>query len=614
MLRQLFLLLLPSLMIMWGAIGGTYPSLGSIIVLYGLSLIGLVSEALLAKNRKTGVSPLLHFLPLCVLIWTSQLLLTQGPSMTSGQFGGPFVSNSDRADVDTRGKDLRPVLGGGKEAEADKEDDMRGDAASAPRTGRDLRPVHIDDGVFGGVLPDETESGQGRKMQTISVVLPCAEERQNALETVERFCHRTPADNLHEIIVVDDGSNPPLQTLFQSDTRRLDLDPQCKVRFLRHELTTGLMAAKLTGGKFATGDVLAFIDCHCAPQLNWHREILEQVSLNPRRMVVPAITDLDLNTFDEKVNTAVNVKCYLTLDANFKWFDDESDFIPTISGGLVAMGRSWFNLTGGFDEEMHGWGGENLDQSLRAWLCGGDIVRAKSSRVAHMWRTGDARTAIRYSMKARATNNRGRVIAAWYGPFASVTRGAVDLDEVTNYDEFKKRLGCRPLSYFFYRFRKLYFEGGVIADEVFKLKEVSTGSCLMAWPNGALSSCTGGTEFQLGNVDSNTGKCCSGIRIHGTNDCLDYFDQQGPHPYSCDTMGRNQNQLYKIRKDGRIQKGSQCIAAQNHRVILKSCADLAENEGVFERFAPHPSQEFDIYQKELQTYRWDKRFPNLPDD
>lgn len=33
------------------------------------------------------------------------------------------------------------------------------------------------------------------------------------------------------------------------------------------------------------------------------------------------------------------------------------------------------------------------DQSLRAWLCGGDIVRAKSSRVAHMWRTGDRRTA-----------------------------------------------------------------------------------------------------------------------------------------------------------------------------------------------------------------------------
>lgn len=32
------------------------------------------------------------------------------------------------------------------------------------------------------------------------------------------------------------------------------------------------MAAKLTGGREATGDVIAFIDCHCAPQANWYQE------------------------------------------------------------------------------------------------------------------------------------------------------------------------------------------------------------------------------------------------------------------------------------------------------------------------------------------------------
>lgn len=479
--------------------------------------------------------------------------------------------------------------------------------------GRDLRPLPTDDDgqPFGGVLPEIDH-----KMQTISVVLPCAEERQNALETVNHFCHRTPAKHLHEIIVVDDGSEPPLRTLFEKDKRRLDLDPECKVRFLRHEFTTGLMAAKLTGGKYATGDVLAFIDCHCAPQRNWHKEILEQVDLNPRRMVVPTITDLDLDTFDEKVGTAVNAKCYLTLDVNFKWFDDDSDFIPAISGGLVAMGRNWFNMTGGFDEEMHGWGGENLDQSLRSWLCGGDIVRAKTSRVAHMWRDHDPRTSTHYVIKARGTNNRGRVVAAWYGPFAGLAGGAVSLDEVSNYDALKKRLSCRPLSYFFYRFRKLYFQGGVIAEEVFKLKEASTGNCLMAH-GGKLENCTkgiGSTEFQLGNVDKDTGKCCSGIRIHKTNDCFDYWDKDGPHPYACDTMGRNTNQWYKIRKDGRIDKMGRCMVAQGHRVILKDCAKLAKNEGVFERLDNYPSREFRIYQRELQKYQWDKRFPDLPDN
>eukprot|EP00439_Symbiodinium_sp_Y106_P022550 s2060_g2.t2 len=329
---------------------------------------------------------------------------------------------------------------------------------------------------------------QRRDVRTISVVLPCAEERENAIWTVERFCRRTPAEHLQEVIVVDDGSNPPLEQLFQQSEDKWAQDPQCKgkVRFLRHETTTGLMAAKLTGGREARGDVIAFIDCHCAPQPNWHQEILAQVRLNPRRMVVPAITDLDLDTFDERADSQVNAKCYLTLDADFKWFDDESDFIPTISGGLVAMGREWFNATGGFDEEMHGWGGENLDQSLRAWLCGGDIVRAKTSRVAHMWRTGkDRRTATHYVIKAKGTNNRGRVVAAWFGPFREVSRSSVKEDQVQNYNGFKKRLHCLPFSYFLYRFRKLYIEGGVIAREYFRLQEAGPHPCITTEVNVA---------------------------------------------------------------------------------------------------------------------------------
>jgi hypothetical protein len=36
----------------------------------------------------------------------------------------------------------------------------------------------------------------------------------------------------------------------------------------------------------------------------------------------------------------------------------------------------------GYDPSMRSWGGENIDQSLRTWLCGGEIVYAEGSRVA----------------------------------------------------------------------------------------------------------------------------------------------------------------------------------------------------------------------------------------
>ena len=44
-----------------------------------------------------------------------------------------------------------------------------------------------------------------------------------------------------------------------------------------------------------------------------------------------------------------------------------------MSGGLLALSRRWWEETGGYDTKMVAWGGENIDQSLRSWLCGGRI-------------------------------------------------------------------------------------------------------------------------------------------------------------------------------------------------------------------------------------------------
>merc|ERR1711881_640839 len=124
-----------------------------------------------------------------------------------------------------------------------------------------------------------------------------------------------------------------------------------------------------------------------------------------------------MGTWDERTNSAANSKCYIDWNAEFMWFEDESDFIPVISGGLVATTKDWWSLSGGFDKQMRGWGGENPDQSLRTWLCGGDIVRAKSSRIAHMWRVdNDPRTRVRYHRVFGADND-ARVAASWFGDF-----------------------------------------------------------------------------------------------------------------------------------------------------------------------------------------------------
>jgi len=473
---------------------------------------------------------------------------------------------------------------------------------------------------FGGTPPSPD-------VKTISVVLPCAEERETALRTVQRFCERTPPQNLEEIIVVDDGSVPPLASMFAQDERRLDQNKSCKLRFLRHDRTIGLMAAKLTGGSAAQGDIIAFIDCHCAPQFHWEEPIIQLVRENPRRLVVPEISRLDYDTFDEAKSSWVFSKCYLDFDGEFIWFDDDSEYIPTVSGGLVAMGRQWFNMTGGFDNLMHGWGGENLDQSLRSWLCGGEIVRARGSRIAHMFRgEDDPRTLPHYQVHGQPTNNRGRVAAAWFGEFLPVYRGrAASLQEVQNLNVIKETLQCKPFSYFLYRFRRIYIEGGLVARTAFQLRDRTRGLCFTSRGHRVVATeCLADGKnqwFQLGNMDPRTKKCCKGLRAYKTNDCVDSLDELGPHMARCDVTGWNGNQGYKLLETGHIRKdfpgqdGVQCLCVnQDNLLDTRLCEELKTNECVFEKANEFETMEWKIWVSEMEKYRYNETLPNMLDN
>lgn len=63
---------------------------------------------------------------------------------------------------------------------------------------------------------------------------------------------------------------------------------------------------------------------------------------------------------------------------------------PTTAAGTFAVRREWFARIGGFDGVLTRWGGETLELSLRAWMCGGHVEIMPCSRVGHRFGAADA--------------------------------------------------------------------------------------------------------------------------------------------------------------------------------------------------------------------------------
>ena len=438
-------------------------------------------------------------------------------------------------------------------------------------------------------------------VRTMSVILPCANEGVFAVKTARSIGERTHKDVLREIIVVDDGSTPPLEQVFQELGQ--DVIEKYPVKFVRHETFTGLINAKKQGGDKATGDVLTFLDCHVLPRdygeenRAWTDGIMSRIAGNYRRIVVPSITDLDAEKWEEIGRPKGVAKCYLTMDVDFRWFDSEDDFVPIMSGGLLAMSRRWWTETGGYDTAMIGWGGENIDQSLRAWLCGGEIVQATDSHVAHMWRTNDKPdTKAKYIVPEGSVNtNRYRAALAWFGEYIDKVQEfaifskfkeptSVPLPNVDSILTVKKQLKCKPLQWFFDRFSKIYFDAGVLADQTFRIRDEHSNLCMARRAKETrdehdvvAAPCSTEDALQLwhkGNRDEEV--CCSGLRNYDSMYCLSGGSSGGVKATECNTFGKNDQQHAKIL-NGEVSftKSESCvsIAASPKDVLVQKPCD-----------------------------------------
>lgn len=135
------------------------------------------------------------------------------------------------------------------------------------------------------------------------------------------------------------------------------------------------------------------------------------------------------------------------------------------AGGLFTISREWFERLGLYDPGMEVWGYENVELSLRVWMCGGTLEVHPCSRVGHIFReesplsneplstpppNAPSNSTVGYQAVGYQERNRLRTAAVWLDAHQKyVFLGSkADFGEVAERRALRARLGCRTFAWY----------------------------------------------------------------------------------------------------------------------------------------------------------------------
>jgi glycosyltransferase involved in cell wall biosynthesis len=162
-----------------------------------------------------------------------------------------------------------------------------------------------------------------------------------------------------EVILIDDGSDKPLDFLAEEYAGRLNL------KVVRQD-PLGPAAARNLGIKSSAADIIVFLDSDVKPLPGWFEGLVKRLE-----------SDKDLAGVEGK-----------TVCGNFADLNPFSHFLDNLEGGKyltcnMAYRREWIERVGGFDERFkHPWR-EDSDLAFSILDNGGNIVFEKNAVIDH---------------------------------------------------------------------------------------------------------------------------------------------------------------------------------------------------------------------------------------
>ncbi|WP_419912310.1 glycosyltransferase family 2 protein [Candidatus Poriferisodalis sp.] len=234
----------------------------------------------------------------------------------------------------------------------------------------------------------------------VTVVVPYYEAPDALALTLAGLERQTYPADLYEVVVVDDGSDPPLD-LAQLDLAALNgTGPsRLSLRVVHQEdLGFGLARARNNGARAAQGDVLIFLDCDMVPEADWlsaharwHHAASDLLTLGFRHHVdVDGIGASDVRNRPGTLADLFEGRpiqrpewIERRMEQTDNLASDADDVFRVVTGGNFAVSKAFFETVGCFDESFTQWGSEDIEFGWRAYAQGAVLVPERSALCWH---------------------------------------------------------------------------------------------------------------------------------------------------------------------------------------------------------------------------------------